>query len=102
MHHLYGASPEDRFYYLHLYNENYEMPPMPPDIEEGIVRGLYRFRAAPEPGPSRRATILFSGSAWVAAAEGQRLLAGRPHVAAELWSATSDKGLGEDALSARR
>ena len=102
MHHMYGDSPEDRFYYLTLYNENYEMPPMPPDIEERIVRGLYRFRAAPEPGPSRRATILFSGSAWVAAAEAQRLLAERHHVAAELWSATSYKGLREDALSAER
>ena len=37
---------EDRFYYLTLYNENYPMPPMPQGVEEGILRGIYRYRAA--------------------------------------------------------
>ena len=52
---MYGPVPEDRFYYLTLYNENYEMPDMPEGAAEGIVRGLYRFSPAPE-GPRRRAT----------------------------------------------
>ena len=56
---MYGDQPEDVFYYLTLYNENYAMPPMPEGAEEGIRRGLYRFAAAPE-GPSRRATVIFS------------------------------------------
>src|SRR5256712_6911655 len=30
----------DIFYYLTLYNENYPMPPMPPGVEEGILRGM--------------------------------------------------------------
>jgi len=98
---MYGEVPEDRFYYLTLYNENYVMPAMPEGIEEGIIRGLYRFAEAPE-GPSRRATILFSGSAYVAAAEAQRLLAERHDVAAELWSVTSYKALREDALATER
>jgi pyruvate dehydrogenase E1 component len=98
---MYGAVPEDRFYYLTLYNENYEMPAMPEGVEDGIVRGLYRFRAAPE-GPSRRATILFSGSAYGAAMEAQRLLAERHDVAAECWSVTSYKALREEALSVER
>src|SRR5205085_3375863 len=29
IHHMYGEHPEDRFYYLTLYNENYEMPAQP-------------------------------------------------------------------------
>ncbi|HLI55084.1 MAG TPA: pyruvate dehydrogenase (acetyl-transferring), homodimeric type [Acidimicrobiales bacterium] len=98
---MYGPEPEDVFYYLTLYNENYQMPPKPEGVDEGIVRGLYRFAAAPE-GPSRRATILFSGTASQAAFEAQRLLADKHDVAAELWSATSYKSLREDALSVER
>src|SRR2546429_7584943 len=35
---------EDIFYYLTLYNENYAMPPMPQGAEEGILKGLYKFK----------------------------------------------------------
>jgi len=98
---MYGEIPEDRFYYLTLYNENYVMPAKPEGVDEGIIRGLYRFAAAPE-GPGRRATILFSGSAYRAAMEAQKLLAEHHDVAADTWSATSYKALREDALSAER
>ncbi len=98
---MYGDKPEDCFYYLTLYNENYAMPPMPEGVEEGVLRGLYRFATAPD-GPSRHATILFSGVAWKAAMEARELLASHHDVAAECWSATSYKLLREDALSAER
>ncbi len=98
---MYGPEPEDVFYYLTLYNENYPMPAKPPGAGDGILRGLYRFAGAPD-GPSRRARILFSGTAWRAAAEAAELLAGHHDVAAELWSATSYKALREDALSVER
>src|SRR5439155_26133067 len=98
---MYGPVPEDRFYYLTLYNENYEMPDMPEGIEDGIIRGLYRYAPAPD-GPRRRTTILFSGSAYGAAVEAQQLLAADHDVAAELWSATSYKALREEALEAER
>ena len=52
---MYGPEPEDCFYYLTLYNENYVMPPMPEGVEDGIVRGLYRYRAAPEARGAPRA-----------------------------------------------
>jgi pyruvate dehydrogenase E1 component len=98
---MYGDEPEDCFYYLTLYNENYPQPPMPEGSEDGIVRGLYRWAEAPE-GPSRRATVLFSGTAWKAAAEARDLLAADHDVSVELWSATSYKALREDALAAER
>ncbi len=98
---MYGEQPEDIFYYVTLYNENYPMPPMPDGVEEGIRRGLYRFAPAPD-GPRRRATIVFSGTAQGAAREAQQLLAEHHDVAAELWSATSYKALREDALSVER
>ncbi|HUF31947.1 MAG TPA: pyruvate dehydrogenase (acetyl-transferring), homodimeric type [Acidimicrobiales bacterium] len=92
---------EDLLYYLTLYNESYAMPAMPDAAAEGVLRGLYRFEDAPD-GPSRRATILFSGTAWLAASEARRLLAEHHDVGAELWSATSYKSLREDALDADR
>jgi len=98
---MYGEDPEDLFYYLTLYNENYPMPPMPEGAEDGVVQGIYRFAPAPE-RPSRAATILFSGTAQAAAREAQELLAERHDVAAELWSVTSYKALREDALAAER
>jgi len=74
---------------------------MPDGAEPGILKGLYRFAPAPE-GPSRRATIVFSGAAQGAAREAQQILAADHDVAAELWSATSYKALREDALSVER
>src|SRR5437879_5114575 len=105
---MFGDNPENVFYYLTLYNENYPMPAMPtlPQappgvVEEGIRRGMYRFALAPE-GPKRQATILFSGSAQGSAREAQQLLADDHDVAAELWSVPSYKALREDAQSADR
>jgi pyruvate dehydrogenase E1 component len=98
-----GSTDEDPdvFYYLTIYNENYVQPAKPEGSDEGIVRGLYKWADAPE-GPSRKATIVFSGSAQKAAREAQADLAEHFDVAAELWSATSYKALREEALSTER
>ncbi len=108
----FDAAEGDCFYYITLYNENYVMPAMPEGaavaedpslgtIEDGIVRGLYRFAPAPEE-PSRHATVLFSGPASQAALAAQRILAEEWDCGAELWSATSYKALREEALSVER
>ena len=94
----------DSIFYIALYNENYVMPALgegSDGFEEGAVRGLYRWQAAPD-GPSKRATILFSGISHGAATEAAAELAEQYDVAAELWSATSYKRLREQALSTER
>jgi pyruvate dehydrogenase E1 component len=48
------------------------------------------------------ATVLFSGSAWLAATEARRLLADDWGVDVDLWSVTSYKSLREDAISVER
>jgi pyruvate dehydrogenase E1 component len=100
-----GELDPDVIYYITLYNENYPMPALPEgreaEVEAGAVRGLYRFADAPE-GPSKRATILFSGISHAAAGEAAAELAEHYDVAAELWSATSYKRLREEALAAER
>jgi pyruvate dehydrogenase E1 component len=96
------GSGESVFYYLTLYNENYEMPALPGGVtDEDIMRGLYKWANAPE-GTEAVATILFSGSAQGAARAAQTSLAEKYGIGAELWSATSYKRLREDALSVER
>jgi pyruvate dehydrogenase E1 component len=92
---------EDLFYYITLYNENHPMPPMPEGVEDGVLRGLYRYQAAPEPR-RHRAHILASGTAMLAALEAQALLAEHHDVAADVWSATSYQQLRADALEVDR
>src|SRR4051794_6642546 len=98
-----GSNDEDPdvFYYLTIYNENFVQPPKPEDADDGIMRGLYKWAEAPD-GPSRHATVLFSGSAQKAAREAQTELAEQFDVAVELWSATSYKALREEALTVER
>ena len=100
---MYGANPEDVFYYLTLYNENAPMPAIPnrDGIADEIMGGLYRWAEAPD-GPTQRATILFSGSAHLAAREAAEILARDYGVGIELWSAPSYKMLREDALEVER
>ena len=90
---------EQIWYYLTLYNENYAMPAMPEGAADGVLQGIYKFSDAPASGatPRRHATIFFSGSAWSATEEAQRLLANNFDVAATLYSVTSYKKLRDDA-----
>jgi pyruvate dehydrogenase E1 component len=98
-----GSADADVFYYLALYNENYTMPPIAdrPGIEQEIVQGLYRWQPAPD-GPSKRATVIFSGSAHGAARQAAAELAEHFDVGVELWSATSYKALRDEALAVER
>jgi pyruvate dehydrogenase E1 component len=92
---------EDIFYYLSLYNENYNMPAMPERCQEGILRGLYKFRTGPD-GLKHKAQILGSGPIIHSALKAQAILAEKYGVSADVWSATSYKRLRNEALLAKR
>jgi pyruvate dehydrogenase E1 component len=92
---------EEIFYYVTLYNENQTMPAMPEGVEQGILRGLYRFKRGPE-GKRHRAQILASGPIMQQALRAQELLGERFDVSADVWSATSYKRLRNEALNAQR
>ncbi|MFE7767351.1 pyruvate dehydrogenase (acetyl-transferring), homodimeric type [Streptomyces sp. NPDC057438] len=108
---MYGeAAPgEDPnvFYYLTVYNEPLPQPAKPAvaGVDEGIVKGLYRFNTAESAGLSPvanapRVQLLGSGTAIHWALEAQKLLAEEWGVAADVWSATSWSELRRDALEA--
>ena len=91
---------EDVFYYVTLYNENWPMPVKPEGVEDGIIRGLYRYRAAE--GGNRRVQLIGSGPILHQAVAAQQILRERFDVAADVWSATSFQQLRADALEAER
>jgi pyruvate dehydrogenase E1 component len=94
------VSGEDLFYYLSLYNENYLMPTMPEGVQEGILKGLYKFKTG-DRKKKHRAHILGSGPIIREALRAQEILANYD-VCADVWSATSYKALRNDALKAQR
>jgi pyruvate dehydrogenase E1 component len=95
---MYEAG-EDLFYYLTVYNENYAQPPMPENARDGILKGLYKFRAAPE----KAVVQLFgSGSILNEAIRAQSILAEQFGIMADVWSATSYIELRREALSVER
>ncbi|MDX3054315.1 pyruvate dehydrogenase (acetyl-transferring), homodimeric type [Streptomyces sp. NE06-03E] len=101
---MYGPDAENVFYYLTVYNEPKVQPAMPtaPGVEEGIVKGLYRFRAADTAGlpvDAPRMQLLASGTAIHWALQAQKLLAESWGVGADLWSATSWSELRRDGLA---
>jgi pyruvate dehydrogenase E1 component len=92
---------EDRFYYITIYNENYPQPPMPEhDVREGILRGIYKYRAAAE-GPAV-VQLFGSGPMLNEALRAQKILAENYQIAADVWSVTSYNELRRDALEVER
>jgi pyruvate dehydrogenase E1 component len=93
---------EDVFYYITLYNENYPQVPMPEGVEEGILKGMYKLRAAENIEGRPRIHLFGSGTILRETLRAQKLLDELFGVAADVWSVTSYKALRSDALAAER
>jgi pyruvate dehydrogenase E1 component len=92
---------ESIFYYITLMNEQYEMPPMPEGSREGILKGMYRLRAAEPAQHQPRAHLLGGGAILNEALKAQQILAGY-NVAADVWSVTSYQELYRDGHAVER
>ncbi|MBN1687593.1 MAG: pyruvate dehydrogenase (acetyl-transferring), homodimeric type [Candidatus Omnitrophica bacterium] len=88
---------EEVFYYLTLYNETYRMPEMPKGCEEGILKGLYKFKEGKK-GLDRKIHLLASGPIVLEALKAQEMLEAYG-VSSDIWSVTSFKQLRVDALN---
>jgi pyruvate dehydrogenase E1 component len=93
---------ENIFYYLTVMNETYVHPPMPEGVKEGIIRGMYRFRASENREAKLHAQIFGSGTILNEALKAQKLLEEKYDVAADVWSVTSYKELYRDGLETER
>jgi pyruvate dehydrogenase E1 component len=92
---------QDVFYYVTLMNENYPQLPMPGDVKEGILRGIYKLRDAPQ-RLERHVQLFGSGCAANFALEAQELLARNHGVSADVWNVTSYQQLRRNALDVER
>jgi len=95
------SEQEDIFYYITVENEPYPMPAMPENVEEGILRGMYRFRSAPA-RTDARANLFGSGAILNEVLAAQEILVDRYNVAADVWSITSFKELYMDGIECDR
>jgi pyruvate dehydrogenase E1 component len=93
---------ESIFYYITVMNEQYEMPAMPEGAREGILKGIYRVRAAEKKQGQPRAQLLGSGAILNEAIKAQQILAEQYNVAADVWSVTSYQELYRDGHAAER
>jgi len=93
---------ENVFYYITVMNENYPMPAMPGDVKEGILKGMYKFKASSKKNAKFKVHLLGSGSLMNEALKAQDILEKVYKISADVWSVTSYKQLHLDALEAER
>jgi pyruvate dehydrogenase E1 component len=93
---------ESIFYYITVMNEPYAMPPMPEGVKDGILKGMYRFRAAANQDSKLRAQLFGSGAILNETLRAQEILAEKFGVAADVWSVTSYKALYSDGVETER
>jgi pyruvate dehydrogenase E1 component len=93
---------EDVFFYLTLLNENYEHPPMPAGIEEGIIKGMYLFRSAPENAKGYKVQLMGSGAILRESIAAANLLRDDWGIEADIWSVTSFTELAREAYDVQR
>ncbi|MBF0108079.1 MAG: pyruvate dehydrogenase (acetyl-transferring), homodimeric type [Magnetococcales bacterium] len=91
----------DCFYYVTVMNENYPQPPMPEGVREGILQGMYLFRAPTLPEGTPRVHLFGSGAILNEALAAQELLA-TFGIGGWVWSVTSYKELRREALEVER
>jgi len=93
---------ETGMWYLTVENENYAMPQMPEGAEEGIIRGIYKFRNREVDNAQHRVQLFGSGAIMRCVLQAQDLLADRYGVASDAWSVTSYNELARDAQGVHR
>jgi pyruvate dehydrogenase E1 component len=95
---------ESIFYYLTVTNEPLPMPEMPQQegVREGILKGMYRFKASDKKDARLHAQLLGSGTIMYEVLKAQQILEEKYNVAADVWSVTSYKQLYWDGNACER
>jgi pyruvate dehydrogenase E1 component len=91
---------EKVFYYITCMNENYPQPPMPKDVQAGILKGMYPLQSG---GRGKiRATLLGSGTILRECVAAAQLLEKSYGVPADVFAVTSFSELRREAVDCER
>jgi pyruvate dehydrogenase E1 component len=95
---------EDLFYYICLYNGNYQMLAMPEGegIEQGILKGIYKLKTSDKTKAKVKVQLLGSGSILPEVEQAQTILEEKYGLSADVWSVTSYSELRREALGIDR
>src|SRR5438034_3516316 len=78
------------------------MEPMPSGVREGILKGMYKYRASANKKAKLKAQLFGSGAILNEVLRAQEILEQKYSVAADVWSVTSYKELYVDAIETER
>ena len=98
---MYGEKQENVFYYLTTLNENYKQPAMQEGIEEGILKGIYKFKST-KAKENHKVKLLGSGSIFQQVLAAADILADEYGIASDIYSVTSYNELTRQAQDVER
>lgn len=95
---------ESLIYYLSVYNEDYQMAPMPQGCHEGILKGMYKLRSTEtsDEKAKLRPQLFGSGTILNEVLRAQDMLASQYGIGTDVWSVTSYSELCRDAMQTQR
>jgi pyruvate dehydrogenase E1 component len=93
---------EECMFYLMAENEEYLHPDMPEGCEEGIVKGIYKYRSRDVENARARVQLFGSGAILNCVLEAQELMAEKYNIASDVWSVTSYTQLRREADDCQR
>ncbi|TWU34149.1 Pyruvate dehydrogenase E1 component [Novipirellula aureliae] len=93
---------ETCIYYLTVENDPYDHPVMPTGCEEGIIKGMYKYRSREVENAKARVQLFGSGAILNGVLAAQELLADQYGIASDVWSVTSYTQLRREAADCSR
>jgi len=99
------ANRESVYFYITAMNENYQHPAMPDGVEEGIVKGIYKFSSTTAKKTSDaklRVRLLGGGTILREVLAAADMLANDWNISADIFSVTSFNELARDGLAVER
>lgn len=91
---------ENVYYYITVMNENYAQPGLNPGDEEGIIRGMYKFKSLGD--DKLRVQLMGSGTILREVLAAQEMLQSDWGVGSDVWSVTSFTELRRDGMDCER
>ena len=92
----------DEFYYITVMNENYEQPSIPGEIENDVLRGLYKLQSRGDDNDGIRVRLIGSGTILNEVIAAADILLDQFNISSDIFSATSFTELAKEARTVER